>query len=328
MRSLLIEQISLSSTKFEIAEYVSSSLQLGILLEVSAPKPGNVNRKVDFKTTKFEHFLASAVAVTPSFEHAAQRGIMVSKGKVQPEQIGIGAIIKEAVVNINAWQSGGNTLLGTVLLLSPIAAAAGISLAKNKRISLPNLRENIRLVVKSTTPSDAVAVYEAINMADPNGLAGKAPTLDINDPNSKIRLMEESITLYEVFKISAPYDSISREWVENYPVTFEMGLPYFTQQLKETGNLNTAIVHTFLRVLSKVSDTLIIRKAGPRKAEAVSSKAREVMKLGGLLTSLGREKLSRLDKELRGPMNMLNPGTTADIMAAVLSVALLKGYRP
>ena len=312
----------------EIAKYIPSSLQLGILLEVSAPKPGNVNKNSGFETTKFEHFLASAVAVMPSFERAAEQGIKVSKRAIQPEQIGIGGIMKEAVMNINAWQNGGNTLLGTVLLLSPIAVAAGISLARDSRLSSSRLREDIGLVVESTTPSDAVAVYEAINMAGPNGLAGKTPTLDVNDPNSKIRLMEERITLYEVFKISAPYDSISKEWVENYPTTFEMGLPYFTQQLKETGNLNTAIVHTFLRVLSKVSDTLIIRKAGPRKAEAVSSKAREVMNLGGLTTSLGKEKLSRLDKELRGPMNKLNPGTTADIIAAILSVALLKGYRP
>lgn len=312
----------------EIAKYISSSLQLGILLEVSAPKPGNVNKKSSFETTKFEHFLASAVAVAPSFECAAEQGIKVSKRTIQPEQIGIGAIIKEAVMNINAWQNGGNTLLGTVLLLSPIAAAAGISLARDSRLSSSSLRKDIGLVVESTTPSDAVAVYEAINMADPNGLAGKAPTLDINDPNSKIKLMEEKITLYEVFKISAPYDSISKEWVENYPITFDMGFPYFTQQLKETSNPNIAIVHTFLNVLSKVPDTLIARKAGLRKAKAVSSEAREVMKLGGLMTSSGREKLSRLDTELRGPKNRLNPGTTADIMAAVLSVALLKGYRP
>lgn len=312
----------------EIAKYISSSLQLGILLEVSAPKPGNVNREADFTATKFEHFLASAVAVTPSFEHAAQRGIMVSKGAIQPEQIGIGAIIKEAVINTNAWQSGGNTLLGTVLLLSPIATAAGISLAKNERISLPKLRENIRLVVESTTPSDAVAVYEAINMAGPNGLAGKAPSLDVEDPRSKTKLLEEKITLYEVFKISTSYDSISREWTEKYPMTFEIGLPHFTQQLKETRNLNTAIVHTFLEILAKVPDTLIIRKVGLRKAKAISSKARDVLKFGGLMTSAGREKLFKLDSELRRPNNKLNPGTTADIIAAVLSVALLKGYRP
>ncbi len=318
----------MSSNRFEIAEYVSSCLQLGILFEVSAPKPGNVNRKVDFETTKFEHFLASAVAVRPSFEHAAQRGIMVSEGAIQPEQIEIGAIIKEAVININAWQSGGNTLLGTVLLLSPIAAAAGISLVKNERISLPNLRENIRLVVESTTPSDAVAVYEAINMAGPNGLAGKAPTLDVEDPRSKTKLLKEKITLYEVFKISAPYDSISREWTERYPVTFDVGFPYFTQQLKETGNLETAIIHTFLEILAKVPDTLIMRKVGLRKAKAISSKAGDIMKLGGLMASAGREKLSKLDSELRGPKNKLNPGTTADILAAVLSIVLLKGYRP
>ncbi|MCW4055912.1 MAG: triphosphoribosyl-dephospho-CoA synthase, partial [Candidatus Bathyarchaeota archaeon] len=56
------------------AQQVSSSLQLAILLEVSADKPGNVNRTASFRSTRYEHFLASAVAVGPSFELAAERG--------------------------------------------------------------------------------------------------------------------------------------------------------------------------------------------------------------------------------------------------------------
>lgn len=310
------------------AKHVSSCLQLAILLEVSAHKPGNVNRTADFQSTRYEHFLASAVAVEPSFAHAAEQGIMVSDGKIQLNELGVGEIIKDAVVNANAWQHGGNTLLGTVLLLSPIAAAAGMMLTEGEEFSISKLRENIKLVVESTTPSDAVAVYEAINIANPSGLVDKAPTLDVNAPGSKKKILEESVTLYEVFKISAPYDSVSKEWVENYPTTFETGLPYFTQQLKETDNLNTAVVHTFLKVLSKVPDTLIARKAGLDKAKEISERAREVLRLGGLTTLYGKEELSAFDKELRGPTNQHNPGTTADIIAAVLAISVLNGYRP
>ena len=310
------------------AKYVSSCLQLAILLEISADKPGNVNRIADFYSTQYEHFLASAVAVEPSFAHAAERGVMVYDKKINFNEVSIGEIIKDAVINVKTWQHGGNTLLGTVLLLSPIAAAGGMMLAEKRGFSIYKLRENTKLIIESTTPSDAVAVYEAINKANPSGLVDKAPTLDVNDPKSKKTILDKNITLYNVFKISAPYDSISREWVENYPVTFEIGLPYFTQQLKETDNLNTAIVHTFLKVLSKVPDTLIARKVGSNKAKEVSEKAGEVLRLGGLTTSLGREKLSVFDKELRGSTNQHNPGTTADIMATVLAISILNGYRP
>ncbi len=316
------------SQKFEIPKYVSKCLQLGILLEVSATKPGNVCREVGFETTKYEHFLASAVAVSSSFEYGAKQGISVSKKGIQPEQVKIGKIIKEAVMDVNTWQNGGNTLLGTILLLSPIAVAAGMSLANSVRLTIPKLRENIGVVVKATTSSDAVEVYEAINMADPHGLAGKAPILDVYDPTSKRKLVEENYSLFDVFKISSPYDSISNEWVETYPITFEIGLPYLTKQLKETGNLNTAIVNTFLFVLSQVPDTLIARKVGQGKAEKISTKAKTILEVEGLATSNGRRKLTKFDSELRASSNKLNPGTTADLMAAVLAIALLRGYRP
>jgi triphosphoribosyl-dephospho-CoA synthase len=318
----------LHQTTHRTAKHVSGCLQLAILLEVSAHKPGNVNRATGFQNTRYEHFLASAVAVEPGFAYAAQLGIMVSEGKIELNEISIGEIIRNVVVNVNAWQHGGNTLLGTVLLLSPIAAASGMTLAKNNRFSVSRLRENIKLVIESTTPSDAVAVYEAINIANPSGLVDKAPTLDVNDPKSKETILEENVTLYDVFKISAPYDSISREWVENYPITFKTGFPFFAQQLDETGSLNTAIVNTFLKVLSSVPDTLIVRKVGLEKAKEISEKAREILRLGGLTTARGRDKLSSFDKELRGSANRYNPGTTADIIAAVLAVSILNGYRP
>lgn len=310
------------------AKHVSSCLQLAVLLEAGTHKPGNVSKTIGFSNTRYEHFLASAVAVEPAFAKAAHQGIRCNEGKVKPDQVRVGQVIKDAVASINAWQHGGNTLLGTVILLSPIAVAAGMTLAGKRELSISELRGSIKLVVESTTPADAVAVYDAIKLASPSGLIDKAPTLDVNDPDSKRRIMKEGITLQEVFRISAPYDSISKELVENYQLTFDVGYPYFARQLEKTGSLNVAIVHTFLEILSTTPDTLIARKVGLEKAREVSEMAQHVLSLGGLATHRGRSELHALDEGLRKHANLLNPGTTADIIAAVLAITILNGYRP
>jgi len=151
------------------AETISRCLQLAILLEISAyPKPGNVHRTSDFKETRFEHFLASAVAVAPHLKKAAQQGMEVTAKKINPSEIGIGKIIKNAIESIMYWQRNGNTLLGATMLLVPIAISAGMLF--QKRFSVATLRENIKIIVESSTPLDAVNVYEAISIAKPGGL--------------------------------------------------------------------------------------------------------------------------------------------------------------
>ena len=314
-------------SSFKTAEQVSGCLQLAILLEVSAhPKPGNVHRTADFQKTRYEHFLASAVAAAPHFKFATERGIKVSSGKISPYDIGIGNIIKKTIGNVSVWQSGGNTLLGSIILLSPIAVATGMALAEES-FSLTKLRENIKTVVESTTPADAVAVYDAIEIAKPGGL-GKAPKLDVTDPDSRQKILENQTTLFDVFKIASEYDSIAYEWVNNYPITFDLGYPYFTQHLEETKDVNTATVHTFLKILSEVPDTLIARKAGLAKAKEVSAHAKHVLEMGGLTTRAGKDRLWKLDEKLRDSTHQLNPGTTADIVAAILAISILSGYRP
>ncbi|MBM4401321.1 MAG: hypothetical protein FJ045_05155, partial [Crenarchaeota archaeon] len=150
----------------EKARHISKCLELAILLEVSADKPGNVNFMVGFKGTRVEHFLASAVAATPSFEEAANRGIAVSEKELSVNDVGMGQIIKKCVADISTWQKGGNTLLGTVLLFVPMAVAAGITPVKGEfDFDFGRLRENVKLAVESTTAEDALHLYEAIDIA-------------------------------------------------------------------------------------------------------------------------------------------------------------------
>jgi triphosphoribosyl-dephospho-CoA synthase len=311
----------------EKAKHISKCLELAVLLEVSAEKPGNVNFVVGFEGTRVEHFLASAVAAAPSFEEAANRGIAVSNRKLRISDVGIGQIIKECIADINAWQKGGNTLLGTVILFAPLAVAAGMTPAKGNFVfEVPRLRENVKLMVESTTPEDAVHLYEAIDIAKPSGLNG-APDLDVRDPHSKERLLKENVSLYQVFKIAAGYDDICSEWVNNYPITFNLAYPYLMEQLKNE-DLNTAIIHTFLKVLSEHPDTFIARKVGFEKASKISLDAKKVLQLGGLETSNGKKLILEFDRKLRESGNLFNPGTTADITAAALALCILSGYRP
>jgi triphosphoribosyl-dephospho-CoA synthase len=309
------------------AKHISKCLELAILFEVSADKPGNVNLVVGFEGTRYEHFLASAVAAAPSFELSAERGVAISSGKIGASDVGLGWIIKGCIADINAWQHGGNTLLGTVILLSPIAVASGMTQTKEEFVfEISKLRENLKRVVESTTSEDAVNVYEAIKIANPSGL-GKAPELDVNDPNSMDRIIKENVSLYEVFKIASSYDNVCSEWVNNYPITFNFAYPWLMEQIEAGKDLNVAITHTFLKVLAEYPDTFIARKVGIEKARQISFMAEKVLKLG-LETFQGKEQLRKFDSALRQSSNLLNPGTTADIIVAALALSTLSGYRP
>jgi len=313
--------------KCEKAQLISKCLELAILLEVSAEKPGNVNLASCFENTRVEHFLASAVAAGSSFQEAAYRGISVAEEKLSLSKVGLGELIKTSAADIKAWQKGGNTILGTVMLFAPIAVAAGMTPWKESyNLDFAGLRRNIDLAVKATTAWDSVHLYEAVGIASPSGL-NDAPDLDVTDPKSKERLLRENVSLFEVFKIAAGYDDISYEWVNNYPITFDLGYPYLMKEL-ESKPLNTAIVHTFLEILAERPDTFIARKVGKEKACAVSLEAKAVLELGGLETTKGRKSLREFDKKLRLSGHTCNPGTTADLTAVTLALITLGGFRP
>jgi len=314
-------------SRSEKAQHISQCLELAILLEVSANKPGNVNFLVGFEGTRVEHFLASAIAAAPSLREAAKRGIAVANRELRIREVGVGQLIRDCVTEINAWQTGGNTLLGTVILFVPLAVAAGMTQTTgNYEFELLQLRRNLKLTVESTTPQDSVHLYEAIDIAKPSGLNG-APDLDVMDPDSKQRLVEENVSLYEVFKIASSYDDVCYEWVNNYPITFNLAYPYLMEQLK-TKDLNTAIIHTFLKVLSERPDTFIARKVGLEKAREISLEAKQILRLGGVKTAKGKTSILKFDKKLRDSGNLFNPGTTADITAAALALCTLSGYKP
>jgi triphosphoribosyl-dephospho-CoA synthase len=272
---------------------VAAAAQLACLLEVSAPKPGNVSPGRHFHDTRYEDFLASAVAIGPALAGAGARPL--------------GATIRAAVDATARW-TGSNTNLGIVLLLAPLARAA--------LRPATALRDAVRDVLTATTVADAVEVYAAIRRARPGGL-GDAASEDV--------AAAPGVTLRAAMELAAGRDSVAREYVTDFAATFEIGAPALRAARGAGLDWSDAVVEAYLRLLAAVPDTHIARKLGRPAAEGVARRAAEVERAGGVRTDAGRQALATLDGELRSPENSRNPGTTADLTCAALFVVILEG---
>jgi triphosphoribosyl-dephospho-CoA synthase len=277
---------------------IASFATLACLLEASAPKPGNVSPGRPFRHMAYEDFLASAVAIGPVLGQAGQRPL--------------GETIRDALRATRRWTAA-NTNLGIVLMLTPLARAelAGVE---------GTLRERVGLILSATTVADAVEVYGAIREAGAGGL-GRVEAEDVSG--------SPSVSLREAMALAARRDSIAAEYASDFTLTFGTGLPTLREALRSGLPWDAAVTETFLTLLATRPDTLIARKLGSEVAGEVSARAAEIRRIGGVRSESGRTELARFDADLRGPQNSRNPGTTADLTAAAIFVALLEdGWAP
>lgn len=133
---------------------VAAAAQLACLLEVSAPKPGNVSPGRHFADARYEDFLASAVAIGEPLAGAGTRSV--------------GATVRLAVETTARWTRT-NTNLGIVLLLTPLARAALLENGVGR--SFPGDVEN---GVGRSFPGHA-KLTPAPHLATANGLAKTTP---------------------------------------------------------------------------------------------------------------------------------------------------------
>ena len=271
---------------------VAAAGQLACLLEVSAPKPGNVSPGRHFHDTRYEDFLASAVAIGPALAAAGENPL--------------GTTIRRAVEATLRWTRS-NTNLGIVLLLAPLARAAQREGA--------SLRERLRTVLAETTVTDAGEVYAAIRRARPGGL-GEAKAEDVAGA--------PTVSLRDAMALAAERDAIAREYVTDFALTFETGVPAVLAARREGLAWSDTVVEAYLALLDATPDTHIARKLGAAEAAAISLQARAVRAAGGTRSPEGRRALGLLDAELRDQRNRRNPGTTADLTCAALFVVILE----
>jgi len=277
---------------------IMKASQIACCFEVGSFKPGNVHKNRDYDDIKYHHFVSSGIAFGDIIYEACL------------EKNNIGNFIKKGVIESKKW-SPTNANLGIIMLHMPIAIAA----SNLDKFSESALKKETEKIIKNTTVQDAIDVYAAIEIA----LAFvNAPENgpDLKSKDAKDELIEKNLTLYDVFKISSTWDSISNEWTENFKISYN-GYNLINEYYEEYNNINIAVTKTFINLLSNYPDTLIARKKGIDDAKMVSEKAKEV------LNNFNEKTVLEFDKFLSKDGNKLNPGTTADLIASSLLIFLL-----
>ena len=221
--------------------------QVACLLEVTARKPGNVHRFVDFDDASYLDFALSAAALLGPMDRA-------------PE-IGVGRSILEAVESTRRLVST-NTNLGMILLLAPLCASyePGGDLEASTRSTLDRL-----------TIDDDVFGYRAILLARPGGL-GTSPEQDVSS--------EPTAPLREAMRLASDRDLIALQYDNGYAQVFGEAVPSLRRSLASGLPLETAIVRAHVALLAEHPDTLILRKCGPGVAAEASRLASIALETG------------------------------------------------
>ncbi|MCA9148457.1 MAG: triphosphoribosyl-dephospho-CoA synthase [Planctomycetales bacterium] len=280
---------------------------LSCLLEVAAPKPGNVHRGADFPDMTLQDLLASAVAIGPALELAPDHGV------------GATAL---AAIQATRQVTHANTNLGIVLLLAPLACVS-------REISLS---DGIHSVLSALTANDCADVYQAIQLASPGGLnpqevqlhADEVTTIRTNNAAENQQVADRGRSLpndlLSAMRQAADWDLIAQQYVTDFALVFESIVPWLmaTPQL----SLSDRIVRTHVRLMSEFPDSLIARKCGQSVARESAANAAAVLRAGEAHESNYHDALADLDFWLRSDGNRRNPGTTADLIAAGLFVLL------
>ncbi len=268
-------------------------IQAACLAEASAPKPGNVHPQASFCDLSYEDFVLSAKVASPWLARAGQ--------------LGVGPAIRKAVL-VTQQTVGTNTNLGIALLMAPLAA---VPLEQT-------LSQGISRVLETLTLKDSQALYEAIRMARPGGL-GSSAQQDVGQ--------EPTLVLKEVMAIAAERDRIARQYVTDFSDLLGPGMTLLHQARQRFPNdWHEIIVHLQLRLLAQWPDSLIQRKCGAAAAEEVMARAQCLLSRAGEPPKCRDDSLRQWDQWLRRDGHRYNPGTTADLIAALLYIALREGH--
>lgn len=268
--------------------------QLALLLEVAGtPKPGNVDRQREYPDLRFEHFLAGAVGARPGLERAASGGP-------------VGEAFETAVRGMSQ-QEGGNTQFGALLLVVPLVVTA----ARGEDVD----PVAASAVIDGTTVDDAAAFFRAFDHVDV--AVPEPPTdataIDVRRGSDAVpTVRDRNLTLCDVMELSAPRDGIAREWVGGFERTFEAA-----DRLRDVdGPVADRAARVYLELLAAEPDPFVVTTHGPETARTVRDRAAAHL-------DAPADELAAFADDLVA--DDVNPGTTADLVAGGLYVALQRG---
>ncbi|MHA1730055.1 MAG: triphosphoribosyl-dephospho-CoA synthase [Promethearchaeota archaeon] len=332
------------------------------------PKPGNIHKNSEFSATKYGDFLLAAYKMIYDWSFLFEElNEIVNKSKtdvddgiVHEENYPYSSIyttfLISSTTHMMSAQSGGNVLLGHLMLLTPLFITATYGLMKGFR-NRQEFWEFNKKIIKNSTPLDTISLYKAIKIANPGGM-GTIKRYDLYSKSAFDEIREDNINLNKIFELSSGYDSISHELAANYEflrteIIPKMGklIDEYSVNIKDNKNclnkpikilsqrvikkdiieispqFNEFILRLFLYILSIRPDTLITRKNNQEIAEQISETS-------GVLfydfykadRGIWYNEIHNFDEKLQKSRGKLNPGTTADLLAASIYIKLLYDF--
>ena len=282
------------SARADVSSCPSASVRrLACLLEVSAPKPGNVHRGADFEDMTFVDFAISAVAIAPA--HGATPCVAEWAGRC------CDAIASHARSGRYQHESGNRVAAGSAgrraaRRAAPTRCPAGPGLARRR--------------------ATARIVYDAIRQAQPGGL-GQVEAMDV--------AAAAPADLLAAMQAASDRDLVARQYVTGLPRTgrsaaLAAGRPWTGLVAGRYDRAHAIAVAESIRRQPDRAQVRPGRLAAGRGAGQPGCSRRACR-----ATADYDQALADLDFWLRSDHHRRNPGTTADLIAAGLFAALRDG---
>ena len=259
-------------------DQLSAAIRDACIAEATSPKCGNVHPGASFDDLRYEHFIAAAY---------------IAAETLTAFDVPLSRRIADCVRRTRD-ACGTNVNLGIALMIGPLVEAA------RRCPSKP--REAVADVLGSFTPADGGVIAAAIASAAAGGL-GDAPEHDVRQVGD--------VDILAAMRAAVDRDDVARQWATGYADLIDVVVPMLDDEVEVAHDIGDAVRDAALRILADRVDTLIARKNGRHIAEEVRRRAKGLDRRDPVA-------VADFDRYLRSNGNRLNPGTTADLIAAAL----------
>jgi triphosphoribosyl-dephospho-CoA synthase len=245
-----------------------------------SPKPGLVDRRGNGAHSDLHLGLmyASAQSLWPTFNAMAEAALLLGEAD-QPLREILGQLGRDGEAEMLRVTGGVNTHRGAIWALGLLSAAAALE-------------------------ADAP---EARRIADTAAALAR-----LSDPAAPANSDSHGACVCRTYGVLG-----AREQAQHgFPAVIEHGLPQLLASRRDGAGEQNARLDALLAIMTELTDTCVLHRAGLEGLNAMQSGARAVLDAGGCASLAGRRQLRELDRDMLALR--ASPGGAADLLAATL----------
>lgn len=268
---------------------IERSLFFGLTEEVcTTPKPGlvDLNDSGSHRDMNVNTFEKSTRAVLPYLVKMTDIGLYYAQesGRIFPEIRKTGKAAERAMLDATG---GVNTHKGAVFTLGILASMVGCMEGKKEEIRLQKLFSEVRKEVSLFLRED----FERMARGTPK---------------------THGEILFQKYGIRG----IRGEALNGFPSLAYVGIPAMKKAVREQPDLNAAKLYVLLSLMSSLTDTNILTRAGFEALDGVKKQAGKFLNRYAVINADAIHELEQMNREYI--RRNISPGGSADLLAAVL----------